>query len=162
MRKGKDVSKMKHFGAAFTMMFGQVAEKHPDIAMSVLDFLSGMEYHNFVTPIEAAAVASTFINDDTYLSGASESSKGAHWSMESMKNFFMQRGVLLEEKTYYNWPALWLTVNMIYSDYADALAKLIGSKENEKIAMASHALAVKKLKDRDRPHFIREYFDLDD
>ena len=162
MRKSRNVSKMKHFGAAFTMMFEEVADKHPDIAMEILDFLSGMEYNNFVTPMEATDVATHFINDDTFLSGATEPSKGAHWSMDILKGFLMQRGQQLEEKPYYNWPSLWLTVNMIYSDYADALAKMVGSKENERIAMASYSFAVKKLKDRDRPHFIRDYFDLDE
>lgn len=162
MRTSRDVSKMKHFGAAFTMMFEDVAEKHPDIAMATLDFLAGMEYHNFVTPSEATSVAAGFINDDTFLSGASEPSKGAHWTFDTLKGFLVARGAMLEEKPYYNWPSLWLAVNMIYSDYADALAKIVGSKDNEKIAMASYTLAVKKLKDRDRHNFIREYFDLDD
>lgn len=161
MARSKDVSKMQHFGAAFTMMFEDVAEKHPDIAEDILEFLAGMEYNNFVTPAEATAVASNFINDDTFVSGASEPTKGSHWPMETLKSVLTQRGLPLEEKPYYNWPALWLTVNMEYSDYAEAFAKLFGSKENEKIATASYTFAVKKLKDRDRPHFIRKYFDLD-
>lgn len=162
MKGSRDVSKMKHFGAAFTMMFDEVAEVHPDIAMEALDFLAGMEYNNFVTPDEATNVAASFINDDTFLSGAVEPSKGAHWSMDILKGFLMQRGQPLEEKPYYNWPALWLTVNMIYSDYADAISKVVGSKENERIAMASYTFATKKLKDRDRPDFIREYFKLNE
>lgn len=162
MRNSRDVSKMKHFGAAFTAMFDKVAVQHPDIAMSTLDFLAGMEYNNFLTPTEANNIVTGFINDDTFLSGASEPSRGAHWSMEILKGFLVQRGAPLEEKPYYNWPSLWVAVNMIYSDYADALTKIVGSKDNEKISMASYSLAVKKLKDRDRPHFIREYFDLEE
>lgn len=162
MRTSRDVSKMKRFGVAFSMMFDKVAIQHPDIAMATLDFLAGMEYNNFVTPVEANNVAGGFINDDTFLSGASEPSRGAHWPMEILKGFLTQRGIPLEEKPYYNWPSLWLTVNMIFSDYADALTKIVGSKDNEKIAMASYSLAVKKLKDRDRPQFIRDYFDLDE
>ena len=52
-------------------------------------------------------------------------------------------------------------MNMEYSDYADALVEILGTKESEKIATASYKMAVSKLKDLDRPHFIREYFDLD-
>lgn len=162
MAGSKDVANMKLFGTAFTNMFDKVASMHPDIAMATLEFLSAMEYHNFVTLPEATAAASHFINDDTFVSGATEPTKGAHWPMEALKSFLVQRGLPLEEMPYYNWPALWLTVNMEYSDYAEALAKLLDSKENEKIATASYTLAVKKLKDKDRPHFIREYFELDD
>lgn len=59
------------------------------------------------------------------------------------------------------WAALWLTVNMIYSDFANAFVAITGKKDNDTIATASYTFAVKKLKDRDRPHFIREYFELE-
>lgn len=162
MKGSKDVSKMMLFGTAFTRMFDKVAVSHPDLAAMTLDFLSAMEYNNFVTQIEAMDVASHFVNDDTRVSGASEPSKGAHWSMTTLKEFLTQKGLPLEEKPYYNWPALWLTVNMEYSDYAEAFAKLMGAKDNESLATASYTMAVKKLKDRDRSRFIRDYFYLDD
>lgn len=162
MATSKDVSKMKVFGTAFTKMFDKVATQHPELAAITLDFLMGMEYNNFVTPTEATNVANHFINDDTGISGASEPSKGPHWPMDNLKTFLTQKGLPLEDKPYYNWPALWLTVNMEYSDYADAFSKLLGTKDNERLAVASYTMAVKKLKDKDRHNFIREYFDLDD
>jgi hypothetical protein len=162
MKEGKDVSKMIAFGTAFSQMFDKVATAHPDIAAATLEFLSSMEYHNFVTPAEATMVATKFINDDMAISGASQPSKGPHWSMETLRTFLSAKGLPTEEKPYYNWPALWLTVNMEYSDYAEAFAKLMGAKDNESLATASYTMAVKKLKDRDRPKFIREYFDLDE
>lgn len=160
MESSNDVSKMKHFGVAFTQMFNQVADKYPDLAAATLEFLTGMDYYNFVTMNEALSVASKFINDDTHLSGASEPTKGAHWSMDTLKSFLASKELPLEEMPYYNYPAMWLTVNMIYSDFADALVKITGSKDNEQIATSVYMLAVKKLKDRDRPSFIREYFHL--
>lgn len=156
----KDVSQMRHLGAAFTAMFHKAADSYPDLAISTLEFLSGIEYHNFVTPNEATSVASHFINDDTMITGSGAPSKGAHWSMDALKGFLSQNGIPLEDKPHYNWPALWLTVNMIYSDYANAFVELFGSKDNEYIAQSSYKFAVKKLEDLDRPHFIREYFHL--
>lgn len=81
--------------------------------------------------------------------------------MDTLKAFLTQKGLPLEDKPYYNWPALWLTVNMIYSDFADTFVELLGTKENERIAIASYKMAIKKLKDKDREHFVRDYFDLD-
>lgn len=162
MKGSKDVSKMKMFGTTFSNMFYQVAEKHPEIAMATIEMLSAIEYNNYVTMAEAMDVAHDFINDDTMVTGLPEPSKRAHWSMESLKSFLMQKGLPLEEKPYYNWCALWLTVNMIYSDFANTFVELLGAKDNERIAVASYKMAVKKLKDLDRPHFIREYFDLDE
>lgn len=160
MKQSKDVSKMIVFGTAFTQMFDKVATAHPDIAAATLEFLASMEYNNYVTQAEAAEVASHFINDDMAISGASQPSKGPHWSMETLRTFLTSKGLPTEDKPYYNWPALWLAVNMEYSDYAEAFAKLTGAKDNESLATASYTMAVKKLKDRDRPKFIREYFNL--
>jgi hypothetical protein len=162
MRKSKDVGKMKVFGTGFTKMFDRVANTAPDIAAMTIDFLSAIEYYNYVTQVEAMDVASHFINDDMKISGATEPSKGAHWGMETLKSFLVQKGLPLEEAPYYNWPSLWLVVNMEYSDYANAFFELMGKKDNEAMAVAAYTFAVKKLKDRDRHSFIREYFDLDD
>lgn len=161
MATSHDVSKMRHFGTAFSTMFDRVAVQHPDIAQSTLDFLAMLEYNNYVTPTEATEVASDFINDDTKVSGATEPSKGAHWDMATLKSFLMQKGLPLEESPFYNWATLWLTVNMIYSDFANAFVAITGKKDNDTIATSSYTFAVKKLKDRDRPHFIREYFELE-
>lgn len=162
MAASKDVAKMRHFGVGFTKMFDEVANKDPKLAMATLEFLSAMAYNNFVTPVEATGVAEKFINDDTLITGSVEPTRGAHWNMDTLKGFLTQRGIASEEKPYYNWPALWLTVNMIYSDYANVIVELVGSKDNERVATACYKMAVKKLKDRDRPHFIREYFELYD
>ena len=162
MKNSRDVRNMKLFGVASTAMFNKAAEAHPEIAMAMLEALAAMEYHNFVTMNEATEVASHFINDDTMITGSPEPTKGAHWPMDTAKAFLVGRGIPLEEKPYYNWPALWLTMNMIFSDYAEVLVDLLGDKNGEKMAMTCYKMAVKKLKDKDRPHFIREYFELDD
>lgn len=158
--EAREPAKMQVLADSYTMLFGEVAEAHPDLAMATLAMLAPIEYHNYLTLEEATAIASKFINADRNVSGASEYSKGPHWSMDVLKSFLTSRNLPVEEKPYYNWPALWVTVNMIYSDYADTLADLLGSKENERIATASYKMAVRKLKDLDRPSFIREYFKL--
>ena len=71
------------------------------------------------------------------------------------------RGIALDEKPYFNWWALWLTINMVYSDYADTLADLLATKDQEKLAVACYKLAIRHLKDPDRAEFIRAYFGLD-
>lgn len=162
MKGSKDVSKMRMFGTTFTNMFNQVAEKHPEIALATIEMLSAIEYNNYVTMAEAMDVAHGFINDDTMVTGMPEPSKGAHWSMEALKSFLGVKGMPLEEKPYYNWCALWLTTNMIYSDFANTLVEITGAKDNDRIATACYKMAVKKLKDLDRPKFIREYFELDE
>ncbi|MBO7343663.1 MAG: hypothetical protein J6U45_06495 [Alistipes sp.] len=159
--EARDPAKMQILADSYTRLFGKVAEAHPDIAMAALALLAPIEYHNYLTAEEATAIASKFINADRNVSGASEYTKGAHWGMDVLKSFLSSRNLPAEEKPYYNWPALWVTVNMIYSDYADTLADLLGSKENERLATAAYKMALRKLKDPDRPQFIRDYFNLD-
>ena len=154
------MSKMRMFGSIITHMFNQVAEKHPDIAMATIELLSAIEYNNYVSMPEAINTASHFVNDDTLITNNAEPTKGAHWSTEALKSFLGVKGLPLEDKPYYNWCALWLTVNMIYSDFANTLSEITGAKDNDRIATACYKMAVKKLKDLDRPHFIREYFEL--
>ena len=161
MATSKDVAKMTMFGAAMSAMFTEVARTNPTLAQTTLDRLAGLEYNNYVTPVEAAGVAARFVNDDAKLTGKAEHARGPHWTMDAVKSFLTSRNIPVEEKPFYNWPALWLTMNMEYSDYADTLVEILGTKESEKIATASYKMAVSKLKDLDRPHFIREYFDLD-
>lgn len=158
--EAREPAKMRILADSYTRLFSKVAEAHPDIAMAALSLLAPIEYHNYLTAEEATAIASKFINADRNVSGASEYSKGPHWSMDVLRSFLTSRNLPVEEKPYYNWPALWVAVNMIYSDYADTLSDLLGSKENERIATASYKMAVRKLKDLDRPSFIREYFKL--
>ena len=159
--EAKEPAKMQILADSYTRLFNKVAEAHPELAEAALTLLAPIEFHNFVTPEEATKVAEGFINADKMLSGASEYSHGPHWSMDILKSFLAARNLPVEEKPYYNWPALWLTVNMIYSDFADSFADLLGSKDNERIATASYKFALRKLKDPDRPAFIREYFGLD-
>lgn len=159
--EAREPAKMQILADSYTMLFSEVADAHPDLARATLALLAPVEYHNYVSLEEATKIAAEFVNADKAVSGASEYSKGPHWSMDILKSFLSARNLSIEEKPYYNWPALWLTVNMVYSDYADTLADLLGSKENERLATASYKLALRHLKDPDRPHFVREYFDLD-
>ena len=158
--EAKDPAKMQVLADTYTELFEKVAESHPDLATATLAMMAPIEYNNYVSPEEAMAVASKFINSDRMVSGATEPTHGAHWSMDILKSFLNSRNIPLEEKPYYNWPALWLTVNMIWSDYADTLSELLGTKDNDRLAVASYKMAVKKLKDLDRPSFIRHYFSL--
>jgi hypothetical protein len=160
MATSRDVSKMKLFGGAFKQMFDKVAVRYPDPAAETMEYLAAVEFNNYVTSAEAQEVASHFINDDGTLTGATEPSRGAHWKPEELKAFLVSRTIPLDEKPYYNWWALWLTVNMMYSDFANALVDLLGTKDQEHLAVACYQLALRKLKDADRPAFIRDYFHL--
>jgi hypothetical protein len=78
--------------------------------------------------------------------------------MDEAKAFLTSRNIPIEDKPYYNYPALWLTMNMLYSDFSAPVIEMLGTDDNEKVATAFYKMAVKKLKDVDRPKFVRWYF----
>lgn len=150
MAESKDVDQMIIFGNAFKRMYDKVADMHPDMAAAVLGVLGAIEYNNYMTNEEAIEAASHLVNDD--------GTPAPHWRMDEAKAFLTSRDIPIEDKPYYNFPALWLTMNMLYSDFAEPIEEVLGTDDNEKVATTFYKMAVKRLKDVDRPKFIRWYF----
>lgn len=105
---------------------------------------------------EAEAIAANLLNQN--------GSRGAHWGYDAFKDAVESLGGKMSEKPYYNSYALWVTANMLYSDHANSVAEDMGYSSpsqvpNEKIALSMYRKAVEKLKDPDRPKFVRGYFE---
>ncbi|MBQ2417241.1 MAG: hypothetical protein II282_03495 [Alistipes sp.] len=150
MAHSKDVSKMRAFGSAEHWVFDMLAERHPDIARKWLDKLEATEWNNYLSEAEAVDIVSNLKNQD--------GRTGAHWNMATFFGAVESLGGAIENPPYYNKYALWVVANMLYSDHAKSAAKYIG--DESKMPAYFYDLAVEKLTDVDRPHFIREYFHL--
>ena len=149
MATAKDPKKMMIFGDAEKHMFHCLAEKHPDIAEKWLTKLEAGRWNNYVSMQEAEEEASKLVNQD--------GSRGAHWSYETFKAAVESLGAKMVDEPYYNCWALWLTANMLFSDHYKSVSEFIPKDAMPKFF---YMQAVEKLKDVDRPHFIREYFNL--
>lgn len=150
MARSKDVEKMHAFGSAEMWIFGMLADKHPDIARRWLDRLEASEWHNYLSEQEAIDIVAQLKSQD----GRS----GAHWNMPTFMGAVEQLGGVVERPPYYNKYALWVTANMLYSDHAKSARKYIG--DESKMPAYFYDMAVEKLTDVDRPHFVRDYFHL--
>lgn len=155
MAEGRDPAKMHVFGHAEKHMFHELAEAHPEAAEAWLAMLEPVEWHNYLSKAEAAEVAAKLENQDATM--------GAHWDADTFKATVERLGGKLDDKPYYNMWALWVTANMIYSDHAHSIAEDMGYKSErevpgEKMALSCYKKAVEKLKDPDRPSFVRWYF----
>lgn len=149
MAHSKDVSKMRAFGSAEHWVFDMLAERHPDIARKWLDKLEATEWNNYLSEAEAVDIVSNLKNQD--------GRTGAHWNLATFANAVQSLGGEMEKPPYYNKYALWATANMLYSDHAKSATKYVAE---DKLPAYFYDLAVEKLTDVDRPHFIREYFSL--
>lgn len=157
MANSGNKDKMVAFGDAERWAFKRMHEISPKDAQCWLDKLEAMHWKNYLSKQEADEIAAHLVNQNGRM--------GAHWGYETFKGAVESLGGKMYEKPFYNCYALWITANMIYSDHAQSVAEDMGATSpeavpNEKMALSMYRKAVEKLKDVDRPKFIREYFDL--
>jgi hypothetical protein len=149
MANSKKIEDMKLFGDAFTDLFDKVADAHPDLAKQTLEMLEGINYNNYLTEEEATSILSKFVNQD--------GTEGPKWSFDMLNKFLDEQNLEKEEEGNYNFYALAVTMNMIYSDYANQLIQMLGDKKDE-LTFWVYRLTQAKLHDKDKPRWIRSYF----
>ena len=155
MAEGSDPEKMHIFGHAERHMFRVLVERNSALADEWLAMLEGVEYNNYLTEEEVKEIGEHMETQDGTM--------GYHWPCAVLFQAVESLGGVIEEKPYYNKYALAAVMNMIYSDHADSIAMDMGGKKaadipNEKMAMSCYRKAIEKLKDPDRPRFVRWYF----
>lgn len=151
----KSDAKMEMLGCIFLSMMEQMETMNPRLYKEMLEKMEATEWNNYLTEAEAAKIAAGLVNQDN--------SRGAHWAYEVFKSAVESLDGKPSDKPYYNCYALWITANMLYSDHAQSVAEDMGYKTpsevpNDKMALSMYKKAVEKLKDPDRPLFIRQYF----
>ena len=149
MATAKDPMKMMAFGDAEKWVFHSLAEKHPDIAQRWLTKLEAGKWNNYLSQSEAESIVAGLINQD--------GSRGAHWTYETFKAAVESLGGKIQNEPFYNCWALWATANMLYSDHHKSVSEYV-PREHE--AKFFYMMASEKLKDIDRPKFVRNYFGL--
>lgn len=152
MAQSADRANMEIFGTAAKKMFRLTVNEHPDVAGEWLEMLRPISYNNYLSRAEADEIVSGLINID--------GSPAPKWPYAKWEEMMNAAGLQLEEKPYYNKCALWVTMNMLFSDFAEAIAETMRHLPDRELPGLYHRLALAKLKDPDRKHFIRHYFNL--
>lgn len=147
--------KMRVFGNTEQWAFKKMVELSPKTAQYWLDKLEAMYWNNYLSKTEADDIMAKLVNQD--------GTRGAHWNYDTFKGAVESLGGRMHEAPFFNGYALWAVANMVYSDHAQSIAEDMGYKRpmevpNEKMALSCYRKAVEKLKDTDRPRFVREYF----
>lgn len=155
MAKSGMPEKMKIFGEAEKWAFEKMLETSPKTAEQWVDKLEALNWNNYLSKAEANEIVAKFINQDN--------NRGPHWGYDVFKGAVESLGGNMMEEPYYNCYALWVVANMLYSDHAQSVAEDMGHTTpaqvpNEKMALSMYKKAVEKLKDKDRPRFVRDYF----
>lgn len=147
MASSSDPAKMHIFGETEKWAFRKIAEKDPTMAEKWIEKLEPSRWCNYLSREEANDVVRDFVSSD--------GTKGPQWNYEVFKNAVESIGGKMMEEPYYNCYALWATANMLYSDHKGSVMSYVPREMHVKFF---YAMAVEKLKDTDRRHFVREYF----
>ena len=155
MATSKDPEMMNIFGENDKWAFAEMTNIAPKVAQEWLNKNEAVRWKNYLSKSEAETIVSNLINQDR--------TKGAKWSFETFNNAVESLGGEMSDEPFYNCYALWATANMLYSDHAQSVAEDLGYKTiaevpNEKMALSMYKKAVEKLRDADKPRFVRWYF----
>ena len=149
MATAKDPNKMMIFGDAEKWMFHSLAHKHPEIAEMWLTKLEAGKWNNYLSKTEAMEIAAKLVNQD--------GSRGAHWDYDTFKGAVESLGAKMEDAPYFNCWALWVVANAEYSDHYKSASEFV---PKDMMPKYFYTMAVEKLKDADRPMYVRKYYDL--
>jgi hypothetical protein len=142
---------MKAFGHAMNEMMDWFIINKPEAAQEWVEQLCAIKWHNYLTTKEAEAIVSKM-------------NPKAPWSRDVWNKAMDSFGIPTEESPYYNSCALWVVMNMVYSDSAQTIAKLMEASlaeiPQQQLVKAVHAFALDKLKDTDGVFNVRKYFGL--
>lgn len=137
------------FKETMRSMMKCIAEWNLDAAQEFICKLESINWNNYLSEKEARTIV-----------GNMNPSGG--WNISDWERLMGAENYSFENCPYYNKWALYVAMNMIYSDSMETIAKIKGKAlENlseEEIFIAVYMLALDKLKDKDGMFNIRAYF----
>lgn len=140
---------MQVFGNTMKCMMKDIAEWKPEVAQEYLSKLEAVDWCNYLSKKEAVSIANGM------------NPKGG-WDISEWESMATTQEARVEDIPYYNKWALYVAMNMIYSDSVETIAKIAGktlsNMTNEEMFTAIYLLALDKLKDKDGMFDIRSYF----
>lgn len=138
---------MKLFGSAMNDMMDWMIQNKPDYAQEVIEKLCAIRWDNYLTRKEADKIVSEMV-------------PAAPWSYDTWKKAMDSLALDIEHEPNFNACALWVTMNMLYSDHAETLAMAMGTTTSEISPEVFYHLAKDLLRDKDEKFNIRTYFGL--
>ena len=144
MATSAKISNMRLFGKVGRESMLLLVKNMPEKAQELIEMLCAVNWNNYLTPKEAESIVDRM-------------EPTRPWSREQWRNVMEQHRYVLEEEPYYNGCAMYVTMCMIYSDSLETLKRYTSGVDMFDFV---HALAIDKLKDKDKVFNIREYFNV--
>lgn len=144
MATSAKIENMRLFGKVGREAMVLIVKNMPEKAEELIDKLCAINWDNYLTEREAEAITSKM-------------DPQRPWPREQWLSVMKQHGYPLEEEPYYNRCAMYVTMSMVYSDDIESLKHFASGIDMFEFI---HALALNKLKDKDKVFSIRKYFDV--
>lgn len=149
MATSNETKYMHAFGDVMKCMMKDIAAMKPELAQEYLDKLQSIEWYNYLTKKEAMSIV------------GSMNPKGG-WDAIEWEKTMESMELRVEDKPNYNKWALFVTMNMVYSDSAKSIAVIAGKTledmPKDELFADIHMLALDKLEDKDGVFDVRVYF----
>ena len=142
---------MHTFGDVMKCMMKDMICLKQELAQEYIDKLGAIEWDNYLTKKEAMTIVGNMCPKGGW--------DATEWE-KTMENMDLRK----EDKPYYNKWALFVTMNMIYSDSAKSVAVIAGKTledmPKDELFSDIHMLALDKLEDKDGVFDVRAYFEV--
>lgn len=140
---------MENLKALFFQAIGKIAEHNEEEAENFIEHADGrLRYTNFITEREYAE-AMRYLRDKTKY-------PIFYADCAVARERLLQRNKNIEQEPYYNFWALLLSMNVIYSDFRDVIESYVDDSNIEDFV---YDLAVAMNSNDNRIAWIRQYFD---
>lgn len=149
MAASQKVEYMYTFGCVLKDMMEWMIQNKPEMAEDYIGKLESIRWKNYLTPKEAERIVS-------------QMSPKAPWSRDVWRQAMEAYGLTKEYEPYYNSCALWVTMNKVYSNSAETIARIMGMEPGavpqDKMVKAVYGLALDELCDADSKVSIRHAY----
>ena len=151
MAASSNINYMRTFGAVHKEMMEWMIQNKPEQAEEYLNKLESIRWRNYLTQKEAEKIVASM-------------QPRAPWNREQWRQAMDSLGLTKEYEPYYNTCALWVTMNKVYSNSSETIARIMGMEVDEvpsdKMVKAAYNLALDDLCDTDSKVSIRHAYGL--
>ena len=142
---------MRTFGCVMKDMMEWMIQNKPEMADEYIGKLESIRWKNYLTRKEAEKIVSSM-------------SPRAPWSRDVWNQAMDGYSLTKEYEPYYNSCALWVTMNKVYTNSSETIARIMGMEVAEvpqdKMVKAVYGLALDELCDTDSKVSIRHAYGL--
>lgn len=151
MSASGNINYMRTFGSVHKSMMEWMIQNKPEQAEEYLHVLESIRWRNYLTQREAEKIVSAM-------------NPRAPWSREQWRQAMDSLGLAKEYEPYYNSCALWVTMNKVYTNSSETIARIMDMPLDEiptdKMVKAVYGLALDELCDTDSKVSIRHAYGL--